>query len=201
MNIIPQSPIILLAAVDYSELSQLVIEYAVDTMRRNLGEAHFLHVSNDAPSSAIENSRRNAELLDWIGQKLAATVGIPGAVTVVAHEAHGDPAKVIVQTASDLRADVVIVGTHGRRGVQRVMMGSTAEMVVRRSGCPVLVVRPKVHEHGAPEIEAPCARCVATRVESQGALFWCAQHQERHGRRHTYYDARAGSWVTERLSL
>ena len=126
---------------------------------------------------------------------------MPESVTLVAHEAHGDAAKVIVQTASDLEADVVIVGTHGRTGVQRVMMGSTAESVVRHAGCPVLVVRHKSHENAAPEIEAPCPRCVAAREESLGARFWCEQHEQRHGRRHTYYDSRAQSWVNQRLVL
>ena len=202
MSVITQTPITLLAAVDYSPLSSLVIEYAVDLMRKNLaGQAHFLHVTSDAPASPSENTRRNAQLLAWLGDRLQENERVPESVTLVAHEAHGDPAKVIVQTAGDLTADVVVVGTHGRTGVQRMVMGSTAESVVRHSGCPVLVVRPKSHEHPVPEIDPPCVRCVATRVESRGAAFWCDQHQEKHGRRHTYYDSRAGSWVNQRLVL
>lgn len=202
MTVITQTPITLLAAVDYSELSPLVIAYSIDLMRQNLaGQAHFLHVSGAAPGSAPENTRRNKQLLAWLSDRLAETERVPESVTLVAHEAHGDAAKVIVQTASDLSADVVIVGTHGRTGVQRVMMGSTAESVVRHAGCPVLVVRAKSHEHTVPEIDAPCPRCVATRAESQGTRFWCEQHEERHGRRHTYYDSRARTWVNQRLVL
>lgn len=202
MTVITQTPITLLAAVDYSELSPVVIAYSIDLMRQNLaGQAHFLHVSPTPPASHAENTRRNAQLLTWISDRLKETERVPESVTLVAHEAHGDAAKVIVQTASELEADVVIVGTHGRTGVQRVMMGSTAESVVRHAGCPVLVVRHKSHEHEVPEIEAPCPLCVAAREESGGARFWCEQHEQRHGRRHTYYDSRAQSWVNQRLVL
>jgi hypothetical protein len=72
---------------------------------------------------------------------------------------------------------------------------------VRHAGCPVFVVRPKAHEHFVPEIEPPCPRCVAARVESMGKRFWCEQHQQPHGRRHTYYDSRAQTWVNQRLVL
>jgi nucleotide-binding universal stress UspA family protein len=202
MTVITQTPITLLAAIDYSELSPLVIAYSIDLMRQNLaGQAHFLHVSSTSPSTPSEASRRNAQLLAWLGDRLKETERVPEPVTLVAHEAHGDPAKVIVQTASDLEADVLIVGTHGRTGMQRVMMGSTAETVVRHAGCPVLVVRPKAHEHVVPEIEPPCPRCVTARVESQGRQFWCEQHEQPHRRRHTYYDSRAQTWVNQRLVL
>jgi nucleotide-binding universal stress UspA family protein len=202
MTVITQTPITLLVAVDYSDLSQLVIAYSIDLMRQNLaGQAHFLHVSSASPSNPAERARRNALLLAWLGDRLKETERVPEPVTLVAHEAHGDPAKVIVQTASDLEADMLIIGTHGRTGVQRVMMGSTAENVVRHAGCPVLVVRPKAHEHAVPEIEPACSRCVATRQESQGRHFWCEQHEQPHGRRHTYYDSRAQTWVNQRLVL
>lgn len=202
MTMITQTPITLLAAVDYSTLSPLVIAHSIDLMRQNLaGQAHFLHVSPTTPGRQSEKTRRNAQLLTWLSDRLKETERVPESVTLVAHEAHGDAAKVIVQTASDLEADVVVVGTHGRTGVQRVMMGSTAESVVRHAGCPVLVVRSKSHDNAVPEIDAPCPRCVATRAETQGARFWCEQHEERHGRRHTYYDSRARTWVNQRLVL
>jgi nucleotide-binding universal stress UspA family protein len=54
----------------------------------------------------------------------------------------GDAGDAIAQLASDIEADLVVVGTHGHRGLERLLLGSVAENVVRLAPCPVLVVRP-----------------------------------------------------------
>ncbi len=53
----------------------------------------------------------------------------------------GDPAGEIVRIASEEGAEMIVLGTHGRTGVTRLLMGSVAEAVVRRAPCPVLVYR------------------------------------------------------------
>jgi nucleotide-binding universal stress UspA family protein len=53
----------------------------------------------------------------------------------------GDPAGEIVRLAADEDAEMIVLGTHGRSGLARVLMGSVAESVVRRALCPVLVYR------------------------------------------------------------
>lgn len=53
----------------------------------------------------------------------------------------GDPAGEIVRIATDEGAELIVLGTHGRTGVTRLLMGSVAEVVVRRAPCPVLVYR------------------------------------------------------------
>lgn len=53
----------------------------------------------------------------------------------------GEPAKVILQALKEVSADCVVVATHGRKGIGRVILGSVAERVVRESPCPVLTVR------------------------------------------------------------
>ena len=197
-----QLPTTLLAAVDYSELSQLVVENAIDLARRHeAAEAHFLHVTSGPSDDLAASGQRGAELVEWLGQRLRAIEGVPPMLRLIAHVASGDPARLIVQTAADLFADVVVIGTHGRTGVQRLVMGSVAESVVRHADCPVLVVRPKTHEQSHTQIEPACPRCVQTRIETGGAELWCDQHRERHGRRHTYFDDRAPTWVNQRLIL
>lgn len=64
---------------------------------------------------------------------------------VVTHHDTGDPAEKIVQLAAQVDADLVILGTHGRTGIKRLLIGSVAEKVVRLCGCAVLVVREKKH--------------------------------------------------------
>jgi nucleotide-binding universal stress UspA family protein len=195
------TPTTILCAVDYSELSSVAMHQAVEIAReKNAGEIHFLHVSKATADDDEERSARRERLLAWLGERLGGAQGVPHTIRVVGHQASGDAASVITQMANDLLADLIVVGTHGRKGVERMVMGSVAEEVVRRAGCPVLVARAKVHDQHVPQIEPPCPRCVQTRIESNGERLWCDQHSERHGRRHTYYNTRMSSWVTERLN-
>ena len=55
----------------------------------------------------------------------------------------GDARDVIDRAAEAIHADLIVMGTHGRRGVRRVLLGSVAESVVRSACCPVLTVRQK----------------------------------------------------------
>jgi len=53
----------------------------------------------------------------------------------------GDPASEIVNVAKEENVDLIVMSTHGRKGISRLLMGSVAELVVRRAHCPVLTVR------------------------------------------------------------
>lgn len=69
----------------------------------------------------------------------------------------GDPATRIREKAAEWPADMIVTGSHGRRGLSRIMLGSVAEAVVRRAPCPVLVVRPKVGGQQPTAAEASAA--------------------------------------------
>jgi hypothetical protein len=94
--------------------------------------------------------------------------------------------------AADLLVDIVVVGTHGRKGLQRMMLGSVAETVSRLCGCSVLVVRSKAHESSLVPREPVCGVCVETRIQSQGNVLWCHDHAARGDRRHAYLERRLG---------
>jgi nucleotide-binding universal stress UspA family protein len=71
----------------------------------------------------------------------------------VAYEHHvvmGDPATEIIQLARSEGADLIVMGTHGRTGLTRLMMGSVAEAVVRRAPCPVLTLKHALASNGPP---------------------------------------------------
>jgi nucleotide-binding universal stress UspA family protein len=53
----------------------------------------------------------------------------------------GDARDIIIHTAEEVAADLIVMGTHGRRGVGRALLGSVAESVLRTSPCPVLTIR------------------------------------------------------------
>ena len=53
----------------------------------------------------------------------------------------GKPSEAIIQTAKDKQADLIVLGSHGKTGVEKLLMGSVAERVIVLSSCPVLVVK------------------------------------------------------------
>src|SRR5262245_54511729 len=59
----------------------------------------------------------------------------------------GDPASAIVEAAETEDADIIVLGTHGRTGLTRLLMGSVAEAVVRRANCPVLTIKHAARVH------------------------------------------------------
>jgi nucleotide-binding universal stress UspA family protein len=201
MSTLAPTPVTVLAAIDYSDTSTLVVQHAVEMAReKRAQELHFLHVRPNGRDAADDDACRQ-ELEEWLAARLQGPEGVNEDVRVIAHEAHGNPAKVIVDMASELLASAVVVGTHGRQGMQRMVMGSVAEAVVRKAGCTVSVVRPMVHHDATPSIEPPCPRCIETRIQSGGDEYWCEQHAEKHGRRHTYYNTRLSTWVNQRITL
>jgi nucleotide-binding universal stress UspA family protein len=72
----------------------------------------------------------------------------------------GDPADEIVRAAREGLADVIVLGTHGRTGLGRLIMGSVAEKVVRRAGCAVLAVKAPTAGHSP--VDKPAAEAAGT---------------------------------------
>ena len=84
--------------------------------------------------------REAGQTLLKAGQAQAAASGVP-ADTVLVDDSNGRLCDVVVAQASSWPADLIVIGTHGRRGVRRVFLGSDAEQVVRVAPVPVLLVR------------------------------------------------------------
>ena len=90
-------------------------------------------MSFDDKNDLVEAQREAAQLtLD----QTVAELGIADVETLVKY---GDAGRVICEVAASLPASVVVLGTHGRRGLRRAVMGSTSDHVVRHAVCPVLV--------------------------------------------------------------
>jgi nucleotide-binding universal stress UspA family protein len=69
---------------------------------------------------------------------------------VAAHVRHGKPFVEIIRAARELEADVLVIGSHGQSGLSETLFGSTAEKVVRKAPCAVLVVRHPEHRFEMP---------------------------------------------------
>lgn len=85
-------------------------------------------------------------IAEVVSQELRA-MGATGRIHFFAHARIGKPAHEILDLAKDVGADLIIVGTKGLTGVERLVLGSVAEKVVREAGCAVEVARPKRYAH------------------------------------------------------
>jgi hypothetical protein len=164
---------------------------------------HVTHVSPPTSNGDAAFLATDPLSLNELKDKLFVYVGsflrklnsaVPENVRVVSHVIVDTPARGLTSLASELEADLIVVGTHGRSGVPRWLLGSVAEAVVKQARCPVLVIPPERHAPEEPSISPPCPRCVEERRATAGRELWCQQHRERHGRVHTYHQSdRAGA--------
>jgi len=199
---------VILVAIDFSDTSLRALKVAREIANNQPGaELHLAHVlapirgrlgfvqaSNDTLEAMVAIERASHELETLC---LAAESGINA--RVLGHVRVGEPARELVQLASDISADLVVVGTHGRTGIERALLGSVAEEVVRRAPSPVLTVKPK---ELAPwtQIEPPCADCVEAQRKSQGQTLYCERHQKlsersAQGRVHRYVAPTDSKWT------
>jgi nucleotide-binding universal stress UspA family protein len=195
-----EKPYVIVVGTDYSPASDLALQSALDlAVARPQAHVHVVNVVRlygtqavvdgpAEPSGFVSVTLADATALveRYAEERRQAFRGSLDSVRVLAHLRLEAPAQEIAQLAADLEADLVVVGTHGRRGIARLLLGSVAEAVVRLAPCPVFVVRPKALPEQLPRIEPPCPDCLETRRATSGAQYWCAQHRERHGQRHTY---------------
>lgn len=136
----------ILIAIDGSDLSFDAAKFGFDLAAEVGAQAATLFVVDPAvaysgeigiPKGELEYmiSRENESVLEG----LRRSVRIPEATSHFVEAGH--PQDVIVRLARDWSADMIVVGSHGRTGVGRALLGSVAEAVVRHAPCPVLVVR------------------------------------------------------------
>lgn len=121
----------ILVATDFSPSSDLALRHAAELARLLPAEVLLLHVADAASTrTRIEEKFRQAlsasRAGDVVGEELLL---------------HGDPAESILAHATRTKARLIVMGTQGRRGMDRLLLGSVAEAVIRGARCPVLVVR------------------------------------------------------------
>jgi nucleotide-binding universal stress UspA family protein len=135
-------------AVDFSEPSRVAMREAAELAQRFGGELELLHVHPLAPPAVELGVLQPADVLETVLRELQGTLarwqeesagilGRPVGGTVVTGIAADD----IVRFVRDRGIDVVVVGSHGRKGLARLLLGSVAERVVREAPCAVVVSR------------------------------------------------------------
>lgn len=136
-----------LVPIDFSESSLEALRFSAPLLRSFGANLHLVHVAApDAPmaglaampiviADATSPDRLKADLKDVAKANLATLE--PATI----HLERGEPYEEICRLARDLRIDLIVITTRGQTGVKHLLLGSTAERVVRYSPCPVLVVR------------------------------------------------------------
>jgi nucleotide-binding universal stress UspA family protein len=135
----------ILLPTDGSETISAVTEHALELASIHDATLHVLYVANTASLSDIPADagwEGVTEALHREGERALETVEEHAEdVPLETELREGSPAKEILGYAADSDADVVVMGTHGRSGVDRLLLGSVAEKVVRSSPIPVLTIR------------------------------------------------------------
>jgi universal stress protein A len=141
-----------LVPIDFSESSLKALKYAVVFAGQFGASICLVHVVE--PASFLNDMRNvplavsDGEVANMLHHKLVmlARKQIDPVTPVHPLVCIGKPFDEIVKTAKTFNADLIILATHGRTGLKRALLGSTAERVVRHASCPVLVVREKEHD-------------------------------------------------------
>jgi len=128
---------------DFSPFGQEALRWATSLARDSGATLIIVHVEEPPMSYGggevlIGGDEGNRELLR---KSLVQVVPTDPAVSFEHKLLVGDPATAVVEAANEENADLIVLGTHGRTGLTRLLMGSVAEAVVRRAKCPVLVVK------------------------------------------------------------
>ena len=142
----------ILLPTDFSECASYALSYATEMARASSASIICVHViepvmpavgytglseplpvadiSEQLEDSATRELPKIAECEECAGLEIEEVI------------AHGDAASEIVRVAQEREVDLIVISSHGRTGLGRILFGSTAESVVRHAHCPVLVVKP-----------------------------------------------------------
>src|SRR5215211_4710968 len=156
MSIFPTN---ILLATDGSSEAELATRTTVDLAQMSDSQLHVIHVVDDSigllysDSTDMEGAvmpdpilvedlerrfeQRGRELLDAEVERVRSA----GGTVAQAHLMMGEAAREIVHLAEDLGAGLIVMGSRGRGGIRRALMGSVSDSVVRHAHCPVMVVR------------------------------------------------------------
>ncbi len=139
----------ILFPTDFSNGARAAMDHAISLAKDYQAKLILLYVIQDIsiaewyiPSSLsvadlVEDMQKSArqEMDKWIAEVSKQVKDVEKMVV------RGVPFVEIIQTAKERNADLIVIGTHGRTGIDHMLFGSTAEKVVRKASCPVLTVR------------------------------------------------------------
>lgn len=147
-----------LVATDFSEFSKKPVHHALAIARRHGAKFYLAHVVSswgftlagpEAEEKALEAAWRDA-------RQLESRLVTSGALAQLSHDVivrHGNVWEQLEQVVEQEQVDLIVIGTHGRTGLGKIVLGSVAEDIFRHASCPVLTVGPRVPEDPLPALE------------------------------------------------
>jgi nucleotide-binding universal stress UspA family protein len=138
-----------LFATDFSENSDLAFDYALTLARQSSAHLVLVHVINEpvdlrgfyVPHISFDNLEKEIEDGAVRMMEKFCQTKLADFTDYETHISTGVPHEEILKQADDRNASLIVLGTHGRSGLDHILFGSTAERVVRQAKCPVLTVR------------------------------------------------------------
>jgi nucleotide-binding universal stress UspA family protein len=134
--------------VDFTKSTKKLTEYALYMAESLQAAIEFVHVIADYPEDAMVGSPYAQEYQDKVYDEVKTRMVnlvnesneiCPGSDGEVVY---GKPVEQIVKFAADKNADLLIIGTHGAKGLEKIILGNVAEHVLQKADCPVLIMNP-----------------------------------------------------------
>ncbi len=205
----------IVVGVDFQPLTDEALREAFRTAALHPGATvHAVHGITKAPAHArgagaisetealLENS---LDKLKGYVSKVATAWPEAGGQRVQLHYRIGDPAEVLVQVSVDVNAELIVVATHGRHGLQKLALGSVASKLIEIARCPVMIVRARDYTGltPTPTIEPVCPDCARVRRETGDVTLWCDAHRHTRPMPHAvgysevFHIGRSGGSITD----
>lgn len=135
--------------IDFLENTEHLVDYAGELSRKFDAELYLVHVIPMGYSLGADMTVRYSDMkedkykksVEELMQRLVSVTGKDG-IRCRGKVLIGDPAEEIVEYIDDVEADLVVISTHGSKGLEKILLGSVTTRVVKRANCPVLSINP-----------------------------------------------------------
>lgn len=134
--------------VDFMKNADKLVDYSIKMAEKLSVAIHFIHVVTNPAADAMIGAPFAAEyegkMLSDAQERMANLLkdNSERCPNCTGEVVFGDPVDKIIETAQEKQADLIIISTHGARGLEKILLGSVAERVLKQAHCPVLIMNP-----------------------------------------------------------